>query len=472
MTNNILVDISTEKFLISSMLLKDGEIIPAVSKILQPYHFYRPEHRIIFQHLLLAFSKNGRADLLSLIDELRASGNLNKIGGVSTIFSLSEIANTTAYSISYAQRLKDKAHKRELLEVMEKISNGVESGELDTSDIYAVLNAISSRFVALNEESRIINLADYLDSDFSADITESQKYADRKTGFDNIDNFQIFNSGLYVLGATPACGKTTFAWQLAEQLANNGETCIFCSYEMSRLELFSKSLARNIFELNPFTPLTAADIRKGSNSNELSNVIADFKKRRPKLEVLELHNETIDDLLAILRAFVWGNSNHAPIIFIDYLQIIPSNIDNTKQAISDTVRKLKLFQRDTNSTFIVVSSFNRTNYSQAVSFESFKESGEIEYSADVVWALQLNVMNTFKQAASISKIRDDVRMAKKKQPRELELKCLKNRHGNDYDCYFFYHSAHDAFVPCEQSDFDTQGPPEKNDTPPSNSKGF
>ena len=55
--------------------------------------------------------------------------------------------------------------------------------------------------------------------------------------------------------------------------------------------------------------------------------------------------------------------------------------------IDDAVRKLKYFQRDTNTTFIVISSFNRTNYAQSVSFECFKESDNIEYTADVVWVL-------------------------------------------------------------------------------------
>ncbi len=47
------------------------------------------------------------------------------------------------------------------------------------------------------------------------------------------------------------------------------------------------------------------------------------------------------------------------------------------------------FRRKTNTTFIVISSLNRANYHTEISFESFKETGSIEYSADVIWALQL-----------------------------------------------------------------------------------
>ena len=131
---------------------------------------------------------------------------------------------------------------------------------------------------------------------------------------------------------------------------------------------------------------------------------------------------------------------------LDYLQIIPHSKDNIKAGIDDTVRKLKKFQRDTNTTFIVISSFNRTNYAQSVAFESFKESGNIEYTADVVWGLQLNVMNRTYN-------REEIDNAKKQQPRQIHLKCLKNRQGTNYDCFFNYFSAHDYFEPCREENF-------------------
>ena len=132
-----------------------------------------------------------------------------------------------------------------------------------------------------------------------------------------------------------------------------------------------------------------------------------------------------------------------------YLQIVPSSKESTKLGVDDSVRKLKKFQRDTNTTFIVISSFNRDNYSKSVSFESFKESGNIEYTADVVWALQLFVINSI-NSFNISDARQKIDKAKKQQPRQIQLKCLKNRQGTNYDCYFNYFSAHDCFAPCEK----------------------
>ena len=193
--------------------------------------------------------------------------------------------------------------------------------------------------------------------------------------------------------------------------------------------------------------LTAADIRRGAHSIQLDNTIKDFGASSLDLSVFELQDESIDDLLSLLRPFCM-NKTKAPIVCLDYLQIVPNSRDSAKLGIDDSVRKLKKFQRDTNTTFIVISSFNRTNYVHSVSFESFKESGNIEYTADVVWALQLNLMNSVQGFNDLSELRKRIDKAKKQQPRQINLKCLKNRQGTNYDCYFNYFSAHDCFKPC------------------------
>ena len=277
-----------------------------------------------------------------------------------------------------------------------------------------------------------MRLTDYFANQLKNDIASLKNYATRKTGFDNIDDQQFFSPGLYVIGATPAAGKTTFCWQLLEQLAERGEDCIYCSYEMSGLELFTKTAARKLFLKDKTNSLTAADIRRGSWSNQLDCVINEVANSQSNLQIMELQDENIDELLCRLKSHC-SDKAKAPVICLDYLQIVPSSKESTKLGVDDSVRKLKKFQRDTNTTFIVISSFNRANYTQSVSFESFKESGNIEYTADVVWALQLYILNSI-NPGNIADSRKKIDEAKKKQPRQIQLKCLKNRQGTNYDC--------------------------------------
>lgn len=451
--------VDMERDVLCAMILKNGEIVPKMSAALSPDDFFLTEHQFIFRSIIKIHAQGISPNILTLIEELKKTGELDKVG-LHYVLSIGEWGFTTAYADTHAKIIKEKSNLRKLIRATEDILHDAKKGAKPIDSIIAaaqnVLTGIQNSYVP----SKSLKLAPYFSNSLKSDITNLKIYANRSTGFKNIDRQQFFAPGLYVLGATPACGKTTFCWQLLENLAENGETCIFCSYEMSALELFTKTAARKIFLRNKHTAITAAGIRRGDWSADFDAVIAEVANSDANLQVLELRDESVDDLLRLL-APLCTDQQKAPVVCLDYLQIIPSTFDSVKLGIDDTVRKLKTFQRETNTTFIVISSFNRLNYFQQVSFESFKESGGIEYSADVVWALQLNIMNQIKGLADISATRKKIEDAKKQQPRQIHLKCLKNRQGNNYDCFFNYFSAHDVFEPSDDFKDPTQSSNER-----------
>ena len=441
--------IEMEKQLISAMFMKEGLVVPEVAAIIDANDLYRVEHRLVFQAILRLYAKKLPIDYLAVEEELRKSGDFGKIEH-RYLLSLIDATFTTARAEYHANIIKEKANLRKLIELSDVIIDEAERGEKSFNEILAYAESQLSSWSRSDTPSKSLQLADYFANDLKTDIDSLKNYANRLTGFKNIDDQQFFSPGLYVIGATPAAGKTTFCWQLLEQLAQNGEECIYCSYEMSGLELFTKTAARRLFLHDKQTTLTAADIRRGSWSAQLDNVISEVANSKTNLQVLELQDESIDELLIRLKPLCLDKQK-APVICLDYLQIVPSSKETTKLGVDDSVRKLKKFQRDTNSTFIVISSFNRANYTQGVSFESFKESGNIEYTADVVWALQLNILNSI-NPSNIADSRKRIDNAKRQQPRQIQLKCLKNRQGTNYDCFFKYYSAHDCFEPCTKKD--------------------
>ena len=111
-----------------------------------------------------------------------------------------------------------------------------------------------------------------------------------------------------------------------------------------------------------------------------------------------------------------------PVVIIDYLQILaPHNEKSTdKQNTDYAILNLKRLSRDNKIPVIVISSFNRENYSVKVAMQAFKESGAIEYSTDVLIGLQLK---------GTGESDFDVDEAKAKHPREIEAVILKNRNG-------------------------------------------
>ena len=442
--------VEMEKQLLCAMLMKDGQIVLDVAKILDADDLYRPEHRLVFQAILRLYSKRLPIDYLAVEEELRKSGDFDKIDH-RYLLGLIDATFTTARAQYHANIIKEKANLRKIIELGDIIIDEAERGKKSPADISFFAQQYFNNVTRAAAPSKKVSFSDFFANHFDSDIEQMKAYSERTSGFDNLDQFQFFHPGLYVIGATPAAGKTTFCWQLLEQLAHKGETCIYCSYEMSQLELFSKSLAREIFKRVPNTELTAADIRRGAWSVQLAATRDDFAKSNLDLSILELQDESVDEILALLKPLCFDKAK-APVVCLDYLQIVPTSREFAKLGVDDSVRKLKKFQRDTNTTFIVISSFNRTNYTQSVSFESFKESGNIEYTADVVWALQLFVLNSI-NPGNISDSRKKIDKAKKQQPRQIQLKCLKNRQGTNYDCFFHYFSAHDYFEPCNKEDF-------------------
>ena len=459
--------LNMELELLGMLILKDGKVIPDVDAILQPEDFYSYEHQLIYTAIIDLY-KSGTAPSMPLIAEWLKSKNYIFKGendtvspydkvSVETIMDLGQAAFTTAYAESYAMKIKEVSNREKLLRIGTNFQESAEDATKSLSDLIAnaekALRDVTSNIV----QNKAVNLQCYFTQFYENEFNAMRTYAKRKTGFSNIDDVQIFSPGLYVIGATPAAGKTTFCWQLLEQFHKNGETCVFCSYEMSAFELFSKSMAREIFLRDKSTTLTSADIRYGSTSDILEKVHADFMAYETGgVNLFALRDENIDELLRLIRPYC-SDKKKSPVVCLDYLQIVPPSSDvqliSDKARIDDIVHKLKTFQRETNTTFIVISSFNRMNYYQQVSFESFKESGNIEYTADVVWALQLNVCNDIKIGATISETRKKFEDAKRQQPRHIQLKCLKNRQGQNYDCFFHYFSAHDYFEPCTDDDF-------------------
>ena len=130
---------------------------------------------------------------------------------------------------------------------------------------------------------------------------------------------------------------------------------------------------------------------------------------------------TVDDIVRQVKEHIESVQN-PPVVIVDYLQILsPRNPRATdKQNTDSAILTFKRLSRDYKIPVIVISSFNRENYAAKVSMQAFKESGAIEYSTDVLIALQLRGTGT----------KDfDVDQAKSKNPREIEAVILKNRNG-------------------------------------------
>ena len=308
----------------------------------------------------------------------------------------------------------------------------------------------------------IYDMKTYLQEFFSKDLDEFAKSNNLKTGYANLDAITSLYPGLYVLGAISSLGKTTFVHQMADQLAQMGNPVIYFSLEQSTLELATKSLSRIIAKSDAPQRFTSLQIRKSGNPQMVLEAVKEYLTYAENLEIVECSfRATIDDITCHVEDYI-KKHEAKPIVIIDYLQVIqPVPGLNAKEAVDYNICRLKQLQSDNKLVLFVISSLNRQNYMSQIDFESFKESGGIEYTADVLWGLQLQVLHDkiFDLQGQIQTKRQIVREAKATNPRKIELVCLKNRFGiSSYSCCFDYYAAFDLFE-ADRSDIDASSIP-------------
>ena len=359
------------------------------------------------------------------------------------------------------------------------ITADISGGHKDPNDALKADRAAFIEAVAAAERgtSKPDNTADYIRRGMGADIEELRAQSDRKTGFPNLDaEAGSIYAGLYAVGGISSVGKTTFISQLADQMAAQGQHVLFFSMEQSRLEMVSKSIARQTAKDDPDKAVSSLQIRTGAKGESISRATAEYLQGvGDRVSIIEGNfNCTVSFIKNYARQYSEQNGGVKPVIVVDYLQVLQAEKDpetgrkmtDTRAIVDHNVTELKRLSREGMPVF-VVSSVNRSNYLTPIDFEAFKESGGIEYTADVVWGLQLSAIHDpiFNKEGNIKAKREKIAEAKEAMPRDIELVCLKNRYGKSrYTAQFTYYPQYDYFRPAgganyKASDFYTTNEP-------------
>lgn len=255
-----------------------------------------------------------------------------------------------------------------------------------------------------------------------------------ETGFPRLDQALDggLYDGLYVLGAVSSLGKTAFCMQIADQLAKQGRDVLVFTLEMTAYELMARSISRESFQL---------DDSRGRRYAKTVRGVLDGRRRQRCTERELAHLELSTERYASYAGHLWfregdhetgmefiareirrhiEETGNRPVVLVDYLQIIaPVDVHFTdKQNLDRVVCALKKLSRRHGLTVLAISSFNRENYNVEATMAAFKESGGIDYSADVLLGLQ---------ARGAGGRGFNIEEEKRRDPRELELKILKNR---------------------------------------------
>lgn len=275
------------------------------------------------------------------------------------------------------------------------------------------------------------------------------------TGFTKLDSVLDggLYEGLYIVGAISSLGKTTLITQIGDQIAQSGQDILLFSLEMAKTEIMAKSISRqtllnckkqNIRINNAKTVRGVTDGKRWkSYSQEETDLLyrsaVDYGGYATRIFIHEgvgsIGATEIRNMVGLHKKI----TGESPVVIIDYLQILApySERATDKQNTDKAVMELKRISRDYKIPVIGISSFNRQSYKDPVTMEAFKESGAIEYSSDVLIGLQLK---------GVGGSGFNVDEAKGRDPRQIELKILKNRNGRSGDTIAYdYYPAFNYF---------------------------
>lgn len=440
------------------------------------------------------FIVEGELDALSIIDvggEAVALGSTSNKRALLTMLERQKPSQPLIIAMDNDEA-GSKAN-RELTEGLERLN--IPFYRLDIAQPYKdaneALNADRAAFTAAVEQAENIE-AETLEAEreqlkreavlyslqnFIKDIEESKKAAFIPTGFSNLDSLLDggLYAGLYVVGAISSLGKTTFCLQIADQIAQSGQDVLIFSLEMARNELIAKSVSRLTLiegiERNESTAhaKTTRGILTGTRYADYTQTereliqyaISAYGKYAKNIYITEgIGNVGVDEIRGKVQKHI-KLTGKAPVVVIDYLQIIaPADMRATdKQNTDKAVLELKRLSRDYGIPVIGISSFNRDNYTAPVNLASFKESGAIEYSSDVLIGLQYEGMDYQEgeaEKAREKRIRELMKQTiadgKSGQPQKIQVKILKNRNGSKGDALLDFYPMFNYFTQKKTTD--------------------
>lgn len=383
-------NIEAEQSILSACLLSPS-VLDEVALSISPKSFFRPSHGIIFSVMCEMNAKSIPIDIISVADQLNASGKLEDIGGQSYLLELVDNTFALANWKHHVDIVARDAMRRELLEAAANISSLAYDSPVDSSELVSEAEAslfkvteqtISSSFKDI--QSLIIEANDQL----AEMANRNEVLQGIPTGFKDIDKLfcGLRGGDLIVLAARPAVGKTSFAMNLASGAARMGSTVAFFSLEMSSIQMTQRLLCSeaniNLSRLrssqlseNDWAALVQA-------SSELSQYKL-FIDDSPGLTLVELRTKARREFRDVRQG----------LIIIDYLQLMQPVIphpNNRAVEVAEISRGLKVLAKELNVPIVALSQLSRSveqRSDKRPMLSDLRESGSIEQDADIVMFL-------------------------------------------------------------------------------------
>lgn len=417
-------NIDAEEAILGAILVSPACMNRIVEQ-LRPESFYKPAHRYVYEAMLQLYNGEDKIDIVSVSDVLNMNQKLELVGGRAFINDLSYKTITTTNVEYYAKIVQEKAIKRSLINAgSEIVSSGYDLNPIEES--LEVAEKLIFDIASQKASKSLLPIKDLV-YDSYAKIEERYNNKDKLTGtptaFYDLDTYTngLQKSDLIILAARPAMGKTSFALNIAQNVALKAKipVAIF-SLEMSKEQLVQRLLCA---EAEVDTQRLKTGNMQAKDWEKLAVAMDSFSQA--PIYIDDTAGVTITDLRAKCRRLAMAEKNLG-LIVIDYLQLIEgTGREDRMQQISSISRGLKILAKELNVPIIALSQLSRAVESRTDKrpmLSDLRESGSIEQDADIVMFIYRD--EYYKSA------NDEEEMAEKATNKgEAEIIIAKHRNG-------------------------------------------
>ena len=354
---------------------------------LHPESFYKPANRYVYEAMLQLYNGEDKIDIVSVSDVLNINQKLELVGGRAYINDLSYKTITTTNVEYYSKMVQEKAIKRSLINAgSEIINSGYDLNPIEES--LEVAERLIFDIASQKASTALVPIKDLV-YDSYAKIEERYNNKGTLTGtptdYYDLDTMTngLQKSDLIILAARPAMGKTSFALNIAQNVALKAKipVAIF-SLEMSKEQLVQRLLCA---EAEVDTQRLKTGNMQAKDWEKLA--VAMDKFSQAPIYIDDTAGVTITDLRAKCRRLAMTEKNLG-LIVIDYLQLIEgTGREDRMQQISSISRGLKILAKELNVPIISLSQLSRAVESRTDKrpmLSDLRESGSIEQDADIV----------------------------------------------------------------------------------------
>ena len=382
--------IDAEQAVLGSLLL-DGEAWDKVADVITEDDFYRHDHRLIFRAVSRVIDRNDPCDAITVSESLDSNHELEQVGGMAYIAALARNTPTAANVRAYATRVRERSVLRQLIRVGTDISNAAYQPEGRGSD--ELLDYAEQQVFQIADHSAhrgggprsIRDLLTAAVDRIDALYEQESAYTGQPTGFSDFDEKTsgLQNSDLIIIAGRPSMGKTTYAMNIAENVAIKNRTPV----AVFSMEMPGEQLAMRM--MSSLGRIDQHRVRTGKLHEE------DWPRLTSAVSLLAEAPLFIDDTPALTpnelrtRCRRLKREHNLGMVVIDYLQLMqsPGAGDNRVNEISDISRSLKALAKELSIPVIALSQLNRSleqRPNKRPVMSDLRESGAIEQDADVI----------------------------------------------------------------------------------------